>query len=156
MSVAAVFCGIWHLLGLLCVCTYTYTNAQKKVSVHRCAVRQTSQWGVLRLRHALCVQCPAPGSWAGQWRVYFQLKGTVTAGTLGLWILLLLLLCLLFLFSCKVVSSTCDPVYCSTPGFPVPPYLSEFAQVHAHWISDAIQPHPLSPPFAPAQHQGLF
>lgn len=45
MSVAAVFSGIWHLLVLLCVCTYMYTNAQKKVLVHRCAVRQTSQQG---------------------------------------------------------------------------------------------------------------
>ena len=35
---------------------------------------------------------------------------------------------------------------CSMPGVPVPQYLPEFAQVHIHWISDAIQPsHPLSP-----------
>ena len=50
---------------------------------------------------------------------------------------------------------------CSTSGFPVPHHLPEFAQVHVHWISDAIQPsHPLSPPSPPAlnlsQHQGLF
>ena len=33
---------------------------------------------------------------------------------------------------------------CSTPGLPVPHYLPEFAQVHVHWIGDAIQPsHPL-------------
>ena len=30
---------------------------------------------------------------------------------------------------------------CSTPGFSVPHYLpDEFAQTHAHWVSDAIQP----------------
>ena len=29
---------------------------------------------------------------------------------------------------------------CSTSGFPVPHQLLEFAQVHIHWISDAIQP----------------
>ena len=26
-----------------------------------------------------------------------------------------------------------DPMDCSMPGFPVPPYLLEFAQVHVHW-----------------------
>ena len=50
---------------------------------------------------------------------------------------------------------------CSTPGHSVPHYLPEFAQVHVHWIGDAIQPsHPLLPssPFAfnLSQHQGLF
>ena len=39
------------------------------------------------------------------------------------------------------------------------PYLPEFAQTHAHWVGDAIQPsHPLSSPslaFNLSQHQGL-
>ena len=35
---------------------------------------------------------------------------------------------------------------CRTPGFPVLHYLPEFAQIHVHWVDDAIQPsHPLSP-----------
>ena len=39
---------------------------------------------------------------------------------------------------------------CITPGYPVLHYLLEFAQIHVHWISDAIQPsHPLSSPFSP-------
>ena len=55
----------------------------------------------------------------------------------------------------------CDPVDYSMPGFPVLHHLSEFAQTHIHWISDASQPScPLSSPFPPAfslsQHQGLF
>ena len=55
----------------------------------------------------------------------------------------------------------CDPMDCSTPGFPVPHHLPEFAQVHVHWIGDAIQSsHPLSPFSPPAlnlsQLQGLF
>ena len=55
----------------------------------------------------------------------------------------------------------CDPMDCSTPGFPVLHYLLEFAQTHVHWVGDAIQlSHPLSSPFLPAfnvsQHQGLF
>ena len=46
------------------------------------------------------------------------------------------------------------------PGLSVPHHLPEFAQVHVHWIGDAIQPsHPLSSPssvFSLSQHQGLF
>ena len=50
---------------------------------------------------------------------------------------------------------------CSTPGFPVLYYLLEFAQIHVHWVSDAIQPsHPLLPPSPPSfnlsQHQDLL
>ena len=49
----------------------------------------------------------------------------------------------------------------SMPGFPVLHYLPEFAQTHAHRVSNAIQPsHPLLSPPPPAlslsQHQGLF
>ena len=40
---------------------------------------------------------------------------------------------------------------CSMPGFPVFPYLLEFAQTHVRWVSDVIQPsHPLLPPSPPA------
>ena len=58
-------------------------------------------------------------------------------------------------------STLCDPMDCSTPGFPVLHYLPEFAQTHVHWVSDAIQPsHPLSSPSLPAfslsQPHGLF
>ena len=44
----------------------------------------------------------------------------------------------------------CDPMDCSTPGFPVPHCLLEFAQTHLHWVSDAVQPsYPLLPaPFS--------
>ena len=50
---------------------------------------------------------------------------------------------------------------CSMPGFPVLNHLLKFAQIHVHWVGDAIQPsHPLSSPSPPAfnlsQHQGLF
>ena len=53
------------------------------------------------------------------------------------------------------------PMDCSKPGFPIPHHIPEFAQIHVHWISDAIQPsHPLSPSSSSAfnlfQHQGLF
>ena len=65
---------------------------------------------------------------------------------------------------CSVTQSRltlCDPMNCSTPGFPVLHYLPELAQAHIHWVGGAIQPsHPLLPPSPPAlslsQHQGLF
>ena len=55
----------------------------------------------------------------------------------------------------------CNPMDCSMPGFPILYHLPELAQIHVHWIGDAIQPsRPLSSPFPPAfnlsQHQGLF
>ena len=52
-------------------------------------------------------------------------------------------------YCCSVAQSCptlCNPMDCSMPGFVVPHHLPEFAQVHVHCISDAIQPpHPLSP-----------
>ena len=55
----------------------------------------------------------------------------------------------------------CDPMDCSTSGFPVHHQLPELTQTHVHWVGDAIQPsHLLSSPSPPAfnlsQHQGLF
>ena len=41
----------------------------------------------------------------------------------------------------------CDPMDCSTTGFPVLHNLPEFVQIHVQWVYDATQPsHPLSPP----------
>ena len=39
----------------------------------------------------------------------------------------------------KLYPTLCDPIDCSMPVFPVPHHLLEFAQVHVHWISGAIQ-----------------
>ena len=69
-----------------------------------------------------------------------------------------------WIFCCLVAQSCltlCNPMDCSTPGLPVPHHLPEFAQAHAHCISDAVQPsHPLTPSSPSAlslsQHQGLF
>ena len=57
--------------------------------------------------------------------------------------------------SCRTL---CDPIDCSTPGFPVLHYLPESAQTHVHCVDDAIQPYhlPSSPPLSLSQHQGLF
>ena len=47
----------------------------------------------------------------------------------------------------------CNPIDCSTPGFPVHHKVPEFTQTHVHWVGDAIQPfHPLSSPSPPAFH----
>ena len=48
-----------------------------------------------------------------------------------------------------------------TPGLPVLHHFLEFAQVHAHWISDAMQPFHSPSPSSPSalhlsQHQDLF
>ena len=47
----------------------------------------------------------------------------------------------------QLCPTLCDPMDCSTPGFPVHHHLPELAQTHVHRVSDAIQPsHPLSSP----------
>ena len=61
----------------------------------------------------------------------------------------------------KLYLTVCNPIDFSTPGFPVLHYLPEFAQIHVHWVGNAVQPsHPLPPssPFAfnLSHHQGLF
>ena len=54
----------------------------------------------------------------------------------------------------------CNPMDCSTPGFPVFHHLPELAPTHVHQVGEAIQPScPLSvsssPAFNLSQHQGL-
>ena len=66
-------------------------------------------------------------------------------------------------YCCSVPQSCltlCDPVHCSSPGFPALHCVLEFAQTHVHWVNDTIQPsHPLPPP-SPAlnlsQNQVIF
>ena len=57
----------------------------------------------------------------------------------------------------ELCPTLCDPMDC----LPVFHYHTEFAQTHAHWVGDAIQPsYPLLTTSPPAlnlsQHQGLF
>ena len=45
----------------------------------------------------------------------------------------------------QLCPTLCDPMNCSTPGFPVHHLLPEFTQTHVHGVGDAIQlSHPLS------------
>ena len=50
----------------------------------------------------------------------------------------------------------CDPMDCSTPGFPVFHNLLQLAQTHVHWVSDVNQTSPSPPAFNLSQHQGHF
>ena len=61
----------------------------------------------------------------------------------------------------QLCPALCDPMDCSTPDLLVPQHLPEFAQLHFHCISDAVQPsHPLMPSsptaFNLSQHLGLL
>ena len=66
-------------------------------------------------------------------------------------------LSILLAYSCSSVSAVtqscptlCDPIDCSTPGFPVHHQLLELALTHVHQVGDAIQPsHVLSSPSPP-------
>ena len=68
--------------------------------------------------------------------------------------LLLLYFFIILLPCCSVLSQVwlCDPMNCSTPGFPLLHYLPQFlSQIHVHWISNAIcpsHPPPHTSPFA--------
>ena len=49
----------------------------------------------------------------------------------------------MYVCCCSVAQSyptLCDPMDCSTPGFPVFHHFLELAQTHVHWVGDAIQP----------------
>ena len=72
-----------------------------------------------------------------------------------------MLLSLQFSSVAQSYPTLCDPLDCSTSGFPLHHQLLELTQTHVHWVSDAIQPsHLLSSPSPPvfnlSQHQGLF
>ena len=55
---------------------------------------------------------------------------------------------------CPVAQSCptlCDPMGCTSPGFPVLHHLLDLAQTHVHCVGDAIPPsHPLLSPYPPA------
>ena len=60
--------------------------------------------------------------------------------------------------SCLIL---CDPMDCSTSGFPVCHHLPEPTQTHVHRVGDAIQlsrslSSPSPPAFSLSQHHGLF
>ena len=52
--------------------------------------------------------------------------------------LILTLPCLFVPSVVQLCLNLCNPVNCSTPGFPVLHHLLDFAQTHVHWVSDVI------------------
>ena len=77
------------------------------------------------------------------------------------WLTLYTLLMFHFSSVTQWCPTLCNPMDCSTSGFPVHPQLPEVAQTHVHQVRDAIQPsNALSSPSPPAfhlsQNKGLF
>ena len=74
------------------------------------------------------------------------------------------LITFVFQWSCSVAQlcpTLCNPMDWSTPGFLVLHCPLKFAQIHVHWVGDAICPsNPLLPSspsaYSLSQHQGLF
>ena len=106
-----------------------------------CSLPGSSIQGIFQARVLEWVPVPSPRNHYAivNWQQFFFLCGSIAKSCLTL----------------------CDPMDCSTPGFPVLHYLPEFVQTHVHQVGDTIQPsHPLSSssPFAfnLSQHQGLF
>ena len=114
------------------------------------------------MAQTIYLQCRRPrfDPWVGKipWRREWLLTHDLQIFSLSLW---LVFSSSLLLFSVTQSCPTlCDPMDCSTPGFPVLHSLPELAQTHIHRVSDAIQTsHPLSSPppaFNLSQHQGLL
>ena len=62
-------------------------------------------------------------------------------------------------FCCSVtqLGPTLCSMDCSMPGFPVLHCLLEFAEIHVHWVRDAVQSsHPLSPPLPPIYYNFTY
>jgi len=80
----------------------------------------------------------------------------------ALWRVLAMLFIIVVVQSLHHVQLFVTPMDCRTPGSPALRYLLEFAQIHVHWVSDAIWlSHPLPPPsyfwLQPfSQYQGFF
>ena len=77
------------------------------------------------------------------------------------WLHLVKFLCFYCCSVAKLCPTLCDPMDCSTQGFPVHYQLMELTQTQVHQVHDATQlSHPLSssspPTFNISQHQGLF
>ena len=95
------------------------------------------QWCVLRIS-----MCLASGQVVRMWRWtrrHLSSQSATCRGDADKW----------YLHCCCSVTQSFpvlrDPMDCSMPGFPVLYHLTELAQAHVHWVSDAIQPaHPLS------------
>ena len=71
-------------------------------------------------------------------RVWSTLSVLYILGGLNLWTLPCMRNCCCCSVA-KLCLTLCNPMDCSTPGLPAPQHLLEFAQVHVHWVSDAME-----------------
>ena len=122
----------------VCMLSYIWLFATPWTVAHQdplsMGLCQQEYWSELRF--------PPPGIFPSQERWILYHWATWEAHTIG---------SVPFSSIAQSCPTLCDPVDCSTAGFPVHHQLPEPAQTHVHWASDAIQPsHPLSSPFPPA------
>ena len=78
----------------------------------------------------------------------FQLLSNPFSNNISLWTQAQhhhkMFICSFFFVVVQSCPTLCNLMDCSTQGCPVLHHLPEFAQIHAHWVSDAIKPsHPL-------------
>ena len=85
---------------------------------------------------------PSLHSWLSRWE-FLLLASALKALNPSIWPSALSPPC--FCSATKPCPTLCDPLGCSTPGIPVLHYLLAFAQIHIHWVRDAIQPSHLLP-----------
>ena len=92
---------------------------------------------------------PGMGEPGGLWsmglhRVRHDWSNSAAAATL---LIMRKMLSVEFISVAQSCPTLCDPMDCSTPGFPVHHQLPQLTQTHVHRVSDVIQPsHPLSSP----------
>ena len=111
--------------------------------------------GFYRQEYWSGLPCPPPGDLPDSGTGPVSLTSPVLA---GVFFTIKAICCCSVSQSCLTL---CNPMDCSTPGFPVLHHLPELEQNHVHWVGDGIQPsYPLSSPSPPAytlsQNQGLF
>ena len=83
--------------------------------------------------------------------VHTHMMSLIIAVTFSLIAFLTLLIFCCCCSASRSYPAVCDPMDCSTPGFPILHCLPELAQTYVHRVGDAIQPsRPLLSPFPPA------
>ena len=93
------------------------------------------------------VTCLLRNPYAGQEAIVRTRHGTMDWFKIGKGVLQGCILSSYFTSVAQSCPTLCDPMDCSTPGFPVHYQLPKLTQAHVNQIGDAIQPsHPLSSP----------
>ena len=82
------------------------------------------------------------------WHSFLYLKIVILVFTSCIYIFFCCCCCYCCCSVAKSWPTLCNPMHCSMPGSSVLYQLLEFAQIHVHWVNDAIQlSHPLLPTF---------